>query len=255
MTKKTVLFVSIFMICSSLSFGYGWKGHNIVAQIAKERVSTAVQDSVQKYFGDMTWESASTWMDEIKGNSQYDYMRTWHYVNIEKGKVYDSTFGGGNNVAQQLIIALRNLKHKSTLTKDEISFNLKVVFHLIGDLHQPLHVGYGIDKGGNNIQVVLDGKQQNLHRVWDSEIIAVKNIGLKDVEDLMAKTSAAEIKKLGEGDVISWMMQTRSSLGDVYSYTSPLTNEYVTTAALIIEKELMAGGIQLGNILTAVFVP
>ncbi|MEI6764539.1 MAG: S1/P1 nuclease [Bacteroidota bacterium] len=253
MTKKTVLFFVFFLLCARLTFGYGWLGHNIVAEIAKARVSDAVKDSVQKYIGDMTWESASTWMDEIKGNSKYDYMKPWHYVNIEKGMSYDSTFGGGNNVAQQLIIAIRNLRHKSTLTSEQISFNLKVVFHLIGDLHQPLHVGYGIDRGGNNVEVIFNEKKENLHRIWDTDIIEYKNINLVKVQELLANTPPASIAKMGEGSVIDWMTATRSSLVDVYAYTSPVTEAYINKGAIIIETQLMTGGVQLANILNEVF--
>jgi hypothetical protein len=180
-------------------------------------------------------------------------MKPWHYVNIEKGMQYDSTFGGGNNVAHQLTIAIRNLRNKSKLTPDEISFNLKVVFHLIGDLHQPLHVGYGIDRGGNNVEVIFNEKKQNLHRIWDTEIIEYKNINLVKVEELLANTPPASIAKMGEGSVIDWMTETRNSLVDVYNYTSPVKDSYINKGAIIIETQLMAGGVQLANILNEVF--
>lgn len=37
----------------------------------------------------------------------------------------------------------------------------------IGDLHQPLH-DENLDRGGNEIHVVFDGKPNNLHAVWDT---------------------------------------------------------------------------------------
>lgn len=45
------------------------------------------------------------------------------------------------------------------------------VIHLIGDVHQPLHCGYGYDYGGNLVKVTFFGEQTELHAVWDSGMI------------------------------------------------------------------------------------
>jgi hypothetical protein len=48
---------------------------------------------------------------------------------------------------------------------------LRFVVHLVGDLHQPLHVGKCCDKGGNDVKVTWFGKPTNLHAVWDSALV------------------------------------------------------------------------------------
>lgn len=44
---------------------------------------------------------------------------------------------------------------------------LKYVVHLAADIHQPLHAGFGDDRGGNSYQVQALGKGTNLHALWD----------------------------------------------------------------------------------------
>ena len=46
-----------------------------------------------------------------------------------------------------------------------------MLVHLVGDIHQPLHVGCCDDQGGNKVKVKWFRKDSNLHRVWDSEMI------------------------------------------------------------------------------------
>src|SRR5690554_7846576 len=48
---------------------------------------------------------------------------------------------------------------------------LMILVHLVGDVHQPLHVGNGKDRGGNDVKVSWFGENSNLHKIWDSEII------------------------------------------------------------------------------------
>ena len=44
------------------------------------------------------------------------------------------------------------------------------VVHFVADLHQPLHA-VADDRGGNDVFVQFNGRQTNLHRLWDGDII------------------------------------------------------------------------------------
>lgn len=47
---------------------------------------------------------------------------------------------------------------------------VKFLINLIGDLHQPLHLGCGQDDMGRNRSVILRGKTVSLYELWDSQI-------------------------------------------------------------------------------------
>jgi hypothetical protein len=211
-----------------------------------------VQDSVQKYLGAMSFEEASVWMDEIKKDHTYDYMKTWHYINIDKDKTYIKTTEP--NVVDELQKSIAQLSNKKALTKDEINSNLKIVFHLIGDLHMPLHAGYGSDRGGNDEKVDFMGKQKNLHYVWDMAIIEYKKITLDDCLKMNAKYTKIQIKELQQINVINWMEDSRSLLKDVYNYKdATITEDYINKSAPLIEKEIFIAGVRLAAVLNGVF--
>ncbi|KAL9250479.1 Endonuclease 1-like protein [Drosera capensis] len=69
-------------------------------------------------------------------------------------------------------------------TADNLSEALVFLAHLMGDIHQPLHVGFTSDMGGNTIEVRWFRHKSNLHHVWDKEIIltALKAYYDNDVE-------------------------------------------------------------------------
>lgn len=48
--------------------------------------------------------------------------------------------------------------------------SVKMLINLIGDLHQPLHVGYSTDDNGHEVQVKFNGKQMSLFDFWDKAI-------------------------------------------------------------------------------------
>ena len=48
---------------------------------------------------------------------------------------------------------------------DNLTESLMFLAHFVGDVHQPLHVGYEDDEGGNTIVVHWYRRKTNLHHV------------------------------------------------------------------------------------------
>ena len=59
----------------------------------------------------------------------------------------------------------------SKASDDKRLLALKYLVHFVGDVHQPLHAGYGEDRGGNTYQIQAFGHGSNLHAFWDSGLI------------------------------------------------------------------------------------
>lgn len=247
--KKIILVLGIaFTLVPRPSFAWGPEGHHIVAEIAFSKLDENTRANVMKYLGSTTIEEASVWMDDKRHDKDYDFMKPWHYINIEKGNVYVPTTD--ENVVNELIITLNELKHKNTLCSEQVKTDLEVLFHLIGDLHQPLHAGYGVDRGGNTIEINFMGEGSNLHWVWDSKIIENQKITLDkclEVEKSLSPEQVSEIKKI---DVVAWMNDARSYLPNVYDFTGHVLGEdYAKKNAPIIEKQLVAAGMRLAAVL------
>jgi len=93
MKKISVLLLVAALIVSvpHVSFAWGKVGHGIVAEIAFSFLDKGTKEKIHKYLGKTSIEGASTWMDELRNDHRYDYMKPWHYVNIPKGKEYTET--------------------------------------------------------------------------------------------------------------------------------------------------------------------
>ncbi len=234
-------------------YAWGPVGHHIAGQIAKSQLTAATLDSVQKYLGAMSFEDASTWMDDMRSDPSYDYMKTWHYVNIEKGQKY-SPKPGERNVVTEIERVINELNSKSSLTKEKISTDIKVLFHLVEDLGMPLHAGYPDDKGGNTVQVNFEGRKVNLHHVWDTDIIVFKNITTEQCLALGKNIPKQKVTELTKTDILSWVSNAQSLLPAVYDFTNYTIDEnYIEKNTPVIEKQLYISGLRLANVLNHIF--
>jgi S1/P1 Nuclease len=253
--KKSIpvlLFVVILSCFSAKSYGWGKRGHELVAEIAFRFLDDSTQQIVKKYLGNLSIEEAANWMDDERSNSYYNYMRTWHYLDMDKGESY--TPSTERNILTVLHSAIVELKDYKNMKRKDVKYRLLLIFHLVGDLHQPLHTGYAIDKGGNTIQVTSPYVGGNLHSVWDTQIIEYKNITLDSCMQTYAAldtTQVAEIKKINE---LKWMYSSRSLLDTVYSFQNDfLDKNYIDSNADVIKKQLVMGGLRLASLLSSIF--
>jgi len=253
--KKSILSIAIAALFFTLpvsSFAWGKKGHQMVAEIAFHFLDDNTKQAVQHYLGKMSIEEAATWMDDVRSNHYYDYMKTWHYIDITKGQSYQPSTE--KNIITVLHSAIAELSHMETMKDADIKTDLLLIFHLTGDLSQPLHAGYPEDKGGNTIDVKGPGFSRNLHSVWDSEIIEDENITLDDCLKLYDTYSSGEIATIKRINVLKWMEQSRSLLDTVYDFKDDrLTQEYISANKMLIERQLLIGGLHLASILSAEF--
>jgi len=254
--KKLLSILGFLFLLSPVQVSaWGKKGHDMVAEVAFHYLDDTTKAKVKHYLKKMTIEEAANWMDDMRTNSYYDYMRPWHYVNIGK----DSTYIPSAKERDILIIlnsAIAELRKKDSLKDKNVKDDLCMLFHLTGDLHQPLHVGYGIDRGGNDIDLSFKflTYHTNLHKVWDFEIIDSKNITLEDCLKQYDSFTKEEINKFEKINVMDWMKQSRSLLDSVYNFKDALIDQdYIDRNAILIEKQILIGGLRLAAVLRETF--
>ena len=124
---KQYIVVALILV-PTLLFAWGKEGHRMVAEIAKQKLSKPAEEKVQKYLGDMSFDDAATWMDDIKKDKAYDYMKPWHYINIDEHQHYkkDTTA----NIVNELEKVIAELKNYKTMNDTDVNRDLKILFHL-----------------------------------------------------------------------------------------------------------------------------
>ncbi len=245
-----IIFALITILCLPIAcLAWGSDGHKMMAKIAEDYLDNHVKDSIRYYLGGEDFPDCSVWMDEIKSDSTYDYMFQYHYINIPEGEEYRPT--ENPNIVNQLQAVIERLQHREGRTKEEIAVDIKILVHLMGDLHQPLHAGYAVDRGGNDVKVSFVGEESNLHKVWDIDIIEDQRINIDSCYKWLGDYSVKEEKT----DIVKWMKESRNNLKPAYEdvRNGKVDKTYVLKYKPLIEQRLLQSGLRLSNILNEVF--
>ena len=164
------------LILGVLAFSAGaqaWSvfGHEHIAELAERQLEPRTRAAALALLEGEADSLAAVagWADQMRDESGYEWATPLHFVNFPRGRceyLASRDCPGGACVVGAVERFAAELGDQALPRAQRVEA-LKFLVHYVGDLHQPLHCGFGHDKGGNTFQVNIDGQGSNLHRVWD----------------------------------------------------------------------------------------
>lgn len=253
---KKAGFTTVFWAVAISAMAWGKTGHRIVGQIAEDHLTPKAKQAVLHVLNNESLAMCSNWMDFIKADHSYNYMYDWHYCTIPDGGIYQPPQNPHDGLLleklPEIIAALKS--HK--LSPDSEAIDLKCLVHLVGDIHQPLHVGNGTDRGGNDVRVTWFKQPTNLHAVWDSKIINEQELSYTEYASYLETSITPEmISKWQSTGYMEWAKESVSYRKEVYDLPSnnELSYGYIFKNLHILELRLQQAGIRLAGILNEIY--
>ena len=253
MLKKILFIVALFISFNAISWGL--TGHRVVGEIAQKHLTGKSKKEIKRVLGHQSLAHSANWMDFVKSDSTYDHMKPWHYCTIPDGKTYAKA---GTPEEKDIIWAINDFTDQlksDTLTLEEERFALRVLIHLVGDIHQPLHVGNGKDRGGNDVKIKFFWQNSNLHRVWDSGMIDGEKLSYTEWAKFLDHSEKGEIERLQNSTPLDWANESKAMRSSVYDTkeASNLTYNYVFEHKAEVHKRLKEAGIRLAGLLNEIY--
>ncbi|MFO8233061.1 MAG: S1/P1 nuclease [Longimonas sp.] len=234
---------------------WGRVGHAITGAVAQQHLTDTARAEVERILGDMSMVEATTWMDRVRSTEEYAHTADWHWVTVPSDTTYDETTKNPNGdiiaEVERMIAAL----HEGDLSPEAEREYLMMVIHMIGDIHQPLHVGTGTDRGGNDATVTWMGEPSNLHRVWDTDMIVSWHDDYAVWADAINHPTDAQVADWQRATVRRWAEESvdyREAVYDVPADSS-IGWTYRNERLPIVEKRLLKAGVRIAGVLNAIY--
>jgi hypothetical protein len=262
---KTKLFRKLALIVAVLysplqSMAWGTQGHRICGQIAENHLTPKALAAVHAILGHESIALASNWADFIKSDPNYHYLSSWHYADLNKKYTYpdlveflkQDTATDAYTKMRYLIGRLEN----HDISKTEKLLDLRMLIHIVEDVHQPMHVAHADDQGGNGFKVSWFGKPTNLHSVWDSELIDYQQLSYTEYVRAIDYASSSEIAKWQKEPISIWLFESNQISEVLYTDIQPndnLTYKYNFNHIDTLNRQLLKAGIRLAGVLNEIF--
>ena len=255
----------------SPAFAWGKTGHRVVAAIADTQLSGLARAHIREILGGSeSLDEAATWPDEMRSAPEPFWQKTatpWHYVTLN-GIIYDHAPSEGD--ALEALDRFRATLQDPKASVADKQLALRFIVHLVGDLHQPLHVGKCCDKGGNDVRVTWFGKPTNLHAAWDSAIVDDEQLSFSELAaKLMRHTSDQDVVNWWDINPRDWISESAQLREQIYANIPrpkapkdkkakaralpDLSYDYVYEFTPVMERRLQQAGVRLAAYLNDIY--
>ena len=237
------------------ALAWGHTGHAVVADIAQAHLTPSALAEVKRLLaveGDKNLSDIASWADLAKREGLPGSPSHTIRLPLDNSPAEPHPCPG-HFCADDALTLYGAVLADPKRSDAEREVALKYIVHLVGDLHQPLH---DTDATGSGIKVVFDGKQTELHAVWDSGIIDEHGGSAEKIaKDLMQSklnvtTGGAPVDWAKEGLLIA---QTQIYNSVPLHPTSPviLPSDYAKAKWPIVQQRLLQGGLRLAALLNS----
>lgn len=227
---RLILSVLIALAAPATAYAWGDDGHRLVCQIAYERLTPSTRAKVDTIIagnprGAKTFAQACTYPDKWRSANKANPIKARsaeHFINMPRDvlEISGATCGVASQRAGCALSAI-DLDFDRLKDPDASAYRkwraLAFLGHFVGDIHQPLHISYEDDNGGNGLHIAGDCTElaiDNLHSVWDTCVLR-KHIYRRQVrvdqffEDPLFHQVAADLAAVPSAEASAWLAVPR----------------------------------------------
>lgn len=265
--KRIIWLLPIFfcfafsVLTPKYSGAWGVNGHRIVGEIADRHLSKKAKRAIKAILGNESIAMSSNWPDFIKSDPAYKKFYNWHFINLEAGLTKDSIYqylesDTAVDAYTKINFLVDQLKNHQ-LTDSVKKAYLKFLIHIVGDIHQPLHVGHYSDLGGNKIKLKWFHDSSNLHQVWDERLLDFQQLSYTEYATAINHLSKETAAQWSGMTLQDWIYDSYFIAQGIYQNTESnhgkLGYAYNYQYLDVLNEQLLKGGIHLAEILNDIF--
>ncbi len=254
--------VALFLCLPFTSMAWGMIGHRIVGEIAARHLSPKAKIAINKILGNESVAMASNWADFVKSDSSFNYLNSWHYIDFDDSTLTASSLANklkndtATDAYSKINFLIKQLKDNK-LSEEKKLMYLRLLIHIVGDIHQPFHTGRTEDKGGNTIKVLWFNQPSNLHSVWDEKLIANQELSYTEYVSAIDHATIIQQSAWQKQPISSWIFESYQLANTLYSEikqpNQKLSYRYNFDHLASLNEQLLKGGIRLAGLLNEIF--
>jgi len=234
---------------SQMAQAWGQTGHRVTGQIAELYLTPEAKAALSRILENESLAEISTYADENRSNPADFWQKEagpYHYVTVPKGKTYDQVGAPHQGDSFTAIEKYTKVLKDKKATRANKQLAIKMLVHIIGDLHQPLHAGDGTDRGGNDVKVNFFWEDSNLHSVWDSGLIERLNLSFTELTNFLApKITPQQAKEWQTTDPLVYIKESAEIRETIYPKKDKISWQYLYDHKPTVSLRLQQAGVRI----------
>lgn len=256
--KKFILLltVGLCMACTSV-FAWDGKGHSTIAYIADRHLTPRAKANIAKYTDNHPIVYYASWMDMYRQYPGYEMTHHWHVDYWDESDRKDADGNPAEPIDVHHIKRIMNeMSDFRTLNDSTVLINIKLLVHMVGDMHCPVHTDFPKYRP---INVNVRGKKVRYHKMWDGMVVDIEHKGMSPLmlAAELDRCDEAAIADIVKGTPDDWYAESCAAATRAYEMmpkkTVLTTDNYFNAAIEIADTQIINAGYRLASVLNTIF--
>ena len=257
---KKSLYAVVGLLVMGCLISWGVTGHRTVALIAANHLTPQAKAAVADLLDGESMASVSNWADEVKNEPKFKHTAGWHFIDLPDNLNIPNferliKHSSQSNIYGAFISSLRTIERPNS-SKEQKAQALKFIIHLVGDIHQPMHIGSDKNQAGTTKLIQINGKFTDLFTLWENTLL--DNHKLSDVQlaKRLDNATLTQLKTWENDNVMTWIWesyQVKKHICEDIRSGANLDNRTVKQQLKTANKQIEKAGIRLAGVLNELF--
>ena len=255
--RSTISALALFLAAAPTQlFAWGFLGHEIASDLSEAYLSPEAATQIRLLLPGESLAEASTWADRMRSDPSPFWQleaSPYHYVTVPTGKSYAEIGppkqGDAITALARFSREIRDLSRSLEERRRALRFGI----HIVQDLQQPLHVGNSRDRGGNDVTVVVDGKEETFHWLWDSLMFESQDLSKREWHARIRQNSHLGTPTASDADPLLWVSDSGELRDRIYPAPQSLNRRYLDQWLPVAEDRIALAAVRTAAWLNWVF--
>lgn len=256
--RKLLTFAALLVALFATQGAKAWNGigHATIAKIAERNMTDEALEKCRGYLKHSMPYHAS-WMDYWRNCKGFEEINYWHSVPLDED--CRQLKGESRNAAYQIKRICKQMKKYHKLSDSIVCDNLKMLIHMVGDMHCPVHTKYAQEHLKQR-SVLSDGKKLGFHTYWDSAIgYYHKGMKCDQIAQMYDTLTEEQIAQICSGTPDDWVKVNAAEMVEIYtllpmkSEVTQVPEENHAKMKAIVVRQMQRGGYRLAHIMNEIF--
>jgi len=220
----------VLLLGPAPAWAWGATGHKLACGIAYQLLGKSQQQAVDRLLKAYRtpdgrsfryFSQACVLADIARGRARdgrhgwkrFERFDNWHFINLPRSAKKPLLKHCGAGCVHQAIEFHRGRFADTSLSENERAEALFMLGHWIADAHQPMHVSFADDRGGNRVRIINTPgvASHNMHQLWDTELVDNVVNGRKwwqYAARLADSIKPKEKSSWANGDALTWIAES-----------------------------------------------
>ena len=267
MKNKFLVLLLSFIAISGVQEALAWAttGHHVVAYIAEQHLTPEAKAKCEQYL-QFSLPHYSSWQDYWRNSDPFKEITHWHMNRVDRKF---KTVGKGN-VSRDAVTQINRIVKEmekgqyKNMSDSLIAVNLKLIIHMVGDMHCPCHMSYSKDfreeHGYKLNSIFVKGKKYDYRKFWDAapDVMHPK-WNLYTYKKKCDTYTEKQIKKIVKGGVYKWSVDNAKREVVMFDFwkrheeLTKMSKEQHQRINDLMHQQLAYAGYRLAATLNAIF--